>query len=80
MKKNINNRIKQKYGSKQGLLYCCLSKILFHLGYFNSLKKIDWTSVERLIFVCKGNICRSAYAEALARSAGVESLSFGLDS
>jgi protein-tyrosine phosphatase len=35
--------------------------------------------VERLVFVCKGNICRSAYAEAVARSLGVEAVSCGLD-
>ncbi|MGB7406575.1 MAG: low molecular weight phosphatase family protein [Pacificimonas sp.] len=32
-----------------------------------------------LIFVCKGNICRSVYAEAYARSVGLEASSAGLD-
>ncbi|GGC40187.1 hypothetical protein GCM10011371_29440 [Novosphingobium marinum] len=35
-------------------------------------------AVRRLVFVCHGNICRSAYAEALARRAGMETASFGL--
>lgn len=33
---------------------------------------------ERLVFVCTGNICRSAYAEALARSLGLEAVSAGV--
>lgn len=34
--------------------------------------------MERLVFVCKGNICRSAYAEAVARSMGIKAISCGL--
>lgn len=32
----------------------------------------------RLVFVCTGNICRSPYAEALARSLGLEAISAGI--
>ena len=32
-----------------------------------------------MVFVCKGNICRSAYAEAVAKSLGIESISCGID-
>jgi protein-tyrosine phosphatase len=31
------------------------------------------------VFVCKGNICRSPFAEAVARSRGWRSASYGLD-
>lgn len=34
--------------------------------------------VRRLVFVCHGNICRSAYADMLARKAGLNAASFGL--
>ena len=34
--------------------------------------------VLRLVFVCHGNICRSAYADVLAKSLGAETASFGL--
>ena len=34
--------------------------------------------VRRLVFVCHGNICRSAFADVLARHAGMNSTSFGL--
>jgi protein-tyrosine phosphatase len=33
---------------------------------------------DRLVFVCTGNICRSVYAEAVARSLGLEAVSAGI--
>ena len=38
----------------------------------------DPAQVGRLVFVCHGNICRSAYADGLARRAGMNVASFGL--
>ena len=38
----------------------------------------DPAHVRRLVFVCHGNICRSAYADGLARRAGMNVASFGL--
>jgi protein-tyrosine phosphatase len=32
-----------------------------------------------MVFVCKGNICRSPFAEAVARAAGANAVSYGLD-
>jgi protein-tyrosine phosphatase len=34
--------------------------------------------VERLVFVCRGNVCRSAYADAIAARHGFPAASFGL--
>lgn len=42
-------------------------------------KRVRLEKVERLVFVCKGNICRSPFAEAVARSRGWRSASYGLD-
>jgi protein-tyrosine phosphatase len=39
----------------------------------------DLEKVERLVFICKGNICRSPFAEAVARSRGWRSASYGLN-
>ena len=39
----------------------------------------DLAGVDRFVFVCKGNICRSAYAHAVAAEHGVEAASFGLE-
>lgn len=38
----------------------------------------DPAKVQRLVFVCHGNICRSAFADAAARRAGLRVASFGL--
>lgn len=32
-----------------------------------------------MVFVCKGNICRSAYAEAVAKSLAMNAASFGIE-
>jgi protein-tyrosine phosphatase len=71
--------IASRYGRKMGLLrhYVHLSRYM--LGSYDSLEKVDWRSVNRLVFVCKGNICRSPYAEARARAMGLPCSSFGLE-
>jgi len=51
----------------------------YRLGAFSRLKLVDWGSVRRLVFVCEGNICRSPYAEAKARTMNLASSSFGLN-
>ena len=75
----IDREIKEKYGSRKGLLYSWLYKILNHFGFYKKHEAIDWRLVNRLVFVCKGNICRSAYAGNLVHSPDIESISFGLD-
>ena len=39
---------------------------------------VDWSRVRRLHFVCKGNICRSAFGDALARSHALAANSSGV--
>jgi protein-tyrosine phosphatase len=39
---------------------------------------VDWSRVQRLVFVCSGNICRSPYGEKLARMRGIRAVSFGI--
>lgn len=73
------NTIMQNYGTRKGMLYTWLYRIFYWLSLYQKYEKIDWSSVERLVFVCKGNICRSAYADILARSHGALSVSCGLD-
>ncbi len=83
MQVNIINRIDrwlvEHYGSRRGYVRTCWYRIRFMMGDYRSYQLIDWQSVERLVFVCKGNICRSAYAEAVARSVGIDSISCGAD-
>jgi protein-tyrosine phosphatase len=42
-------------------------------------EQIDLRRVSRLVFVCKGNICRSAYAHAIATQRGIAAASYGID-
>lgn len=55
-----------------------LYKTLLRLRLLRRYTDIDWRRVERLVFVCSGNICRSPYAELKARSLGRAATSFGL--
>jgi len=74
----IKTYINAHYGSRRGLLNHYLFGIQYYLGTFNRYKKIDWAAVDRLIFICHGNICRSPLAEYVAQSKGVVAESFGL--
>lgn len=67
------------YGGKEGLLAHIRSRALYALGAYRNLRDVDWASVRRLAFICKGNICRSAYASARASSLGASAASFGLE-
>jgi protein-tyrosine phosphatase len=78
MTKSTSNWIKRNYGSKKGLLKACWYKLLYKFGFFKAYSKIDWPRINRIVFVCQGNICRSPLAEYYARSLGVDSVSCGL--
>lgn len=52
------------YHSKREKLSCIADFVRWKLGLLDSSLQIDYSRVRRVIFVCKGNICRSAYAEA----------------
>jgi protein-tyrosine phosphatase len=67
------------YGGKRGLLEHVRTRALYAIGVYGSLREVNWAAVRRLVFVCKGNICRSPYACTRARSMGVTAVSFGLD-
>ncbi len=71
--------IKNEYGSKRGAVRRYQHNLLSLLGKYHAYHQIDWTSIDRLVFICKGNICRSAYAEAFAKSIGIEAISCGID-
>ena len=49
------------------------------LGAGRRYRKVDGTRVRRLVFVCKGNICRSAFAEAMAAKHGLAAKSMGVE-
>lgn len=71
--------IQNKYGSRKGLLFYQLDGWLRRLGlYRHSLP--ETMEISRVVFVCQGNICRSALAEAVfRRHSSIEATSLGLD-
>src|SRR5262245_51985599 len=71
--------LRATYGSKKGyLIYWPTRGKLAIVGY-EHFADIDWARVQRLVFVCKGNICRSPYAESKATTMGVTATSAGIE-
>ena len=71
--------VKNRFGSKRGLIRAVITECKRHAGVYNEYQSIDLTKIKRLIFVCSGNICRSPLGEAVAKLHGVAAESFGLD-
>lgn len=69
----------ERYGGIRGCLEYMQSRVLYSLGAYHHARQIDWMAVNRLVFVCKGNICRSPYAAERSRLLGVPAISYGLD-
>lgn len=70
--------VTQQHGRKQAWIRHQATSWLRRLGAYADLQAFDASRVLRLVFVCAGNVCRSRYAEARARSLGMEAASFGL--
>ncbi len=75
----FENWMKRQYGSRRGFVKTLWYQLLNLTGRYRQYKNINWDSVDRLVFVCKGNICRSAFAEKVARELGIKAISCGLD-
>jgi protein-tyrosine phosphatase len=74
----IKNYINYNYGSRRGWLNHHKFALHQRLGFFSRYVRVEWSRIERLVFVCHGNICRSPLAEAVAKEAGVDAVSYGL--
>jgi protein-tyrosine phosphatase len=73
------NWLADGYGGKRAFLRYLASRAEAALGRHAALSETALSRVERLIFVCKGNICRSPFAEHAARATGIRASSAGLD-
>ena len=71
-------RVRARYGRLRGVLPDAAARAALRLGALRSLAAPLPGPVHRLVFVCAGNICRSAFAEAYARALGVPAVSCGL--
>lgn len=79
IKKYLSVALSPKYGSPVGFLRDIKYRYLYYLGIYGRQKSVDWNKVDRIVFVCKGNICRSAFAEIVACSMNINAVSCGLD-
>ena len=62
-----------RFGTVRGLVRAGLA-----FGQAAFVPRADLAGIERLVFVCHGNVCRSAFADALAARLGWPTASFGL--
>ena len=67
-----------EFGGKKAALRYLWQTLRYRLGAFKDYQHPRWGEVERCVFVCAGNICRSAYADGFARKLGLRAASFGL--
>jgi protein-tyrosine phosphatase len=73
----MRHAIATRFGTWRGLVRLLLAYAEVGLR-IAPLRKPKPEGVKRLVFVCHGNICRSAYADVLARKFGASASSFGL--
>ncbi len=70
--------IKDHYASERGLIRLILAHVESWLGRTREFENVDLARVNRLVFVCLGNICRSPFAEVVAKQKGLNTAGFGL--
>ena len=66
------------FGTSRGLVRALLAELEYFAGTVDEFVRVEPKSVRRLVFVCLGNINRSAFGDALARQLGAATASFGL--
>lgn len=69
--------IDQNFGTHRGAVRLLLSYLQVAFGAAAVRMPVP-AETTRFVFVCQGNICRSAFAEAVAREAGFNAVSVGL--
>ena len=70
--------VQARFGSARGLVRLWLSQGQRASGRLKRFERIEWQKVERLVFVCAGNICRSPYAGLRAERHGFPVISVAL--
>lgn len=73
----MSTPLTRSFGTTRGLVRLGLSYVEAVPLWSAAIKPVPG-DVRRLVFVCHGNICRSAFAEGVARDLGLNSASFGL--
>jgi len=74
----LREYVMNRFGSKKGFLRYCLDEIYCRSGLYREYTRYQ-RPPERLVFVCQGNICRSALAEWVFKNhSDIEAISLGL--
>ena len=72
--------IDRRFGTWRGLIRALLAHAELAVGRLGPFQLKQPDSVRRLVFVCHGNICRSAYGHRSAAELGMNVASLGLSS
>ena len=67
-----------QHGTWRGAVRALLAWAALHGGLLEAYRLRHPERVRRVVFVCLGNICRSAYAHRVAASLGMPAVSIGL--
>jgi protein-tyrosine phosphatase len=70
--------ISVNYGTGRGWVRAMLADLEDVFGRVARFETFSALETKRLVFVCQGNICRSAFADRLARNMGLAAASVGL--
>jgi protein-tyrosine phosphatase len=70
--------IDRRFGTWRGLLRLLLAYAELATGRLRAFRLRHPEQVRRVVYVCLGNICRSAYGDKVAREFGLEVASLGL--
>lgn len=68
----------RRFGTVRGLLRAALAYAEWGSGRLLRFRLNDRLAVRRVVYVCLGNICRSAYGHQVARELGLNVASLGL--
>lgn len=78
MLKRINSLIATSFGTFRGFVRFFLGECEYAAGWLQPFVEPQLEGVDRLVFVCLGNINRSAFADVVARGWGARVVSLGL--
>lgn len=70
--------LEQRHGTWRGAVRWLLARVALRVGLLEAYRLRQPERVRRVVFVCLGNICRSAYAHRVAASLGMPAVSIGL--
>jgi len=71
-------RVERRHGTWRGAVRALLALAALRGGWLEAFRLRRPRQVRRVVFVCLGNICRSAYAHQVALQLGLPSASIGL--